>query len=148
MMRRALELSAVLATFAALVATSPAPTPPRTDCRAEVQTLQASSTCGPNAALTLTATADCALKPSGPAAADVPSTGYFGIVDGKRIENPTFQQGFVLETYSSDGGLHTCTGTAADAGMTFKCDKGCVGATVDGGWVVTCASTCEGALTP
>lgn len=145
MMRRIAEVTAVVATFVALVATSPAP---RNDCKVETLPLMAVTNCGAPGSLTVTSSATCAVKTDGPGASAFPLTGYLGASGSGAVQNATLRQGFVLERYSPDGGLVTCSATAADAGFAIRCDLGCSSVETDGGYSVICGSTCEGALTP
>lgn len=112
--RRVLEVSALLATSIALVATSRAPGP----CAVETFSVRAVTTCGPEANLTLTSNTGCLVAANGAAAANLPTAGSIDF----RGADAGFSAGFSLTSFDADAGVTVdCIGAAIDGGFDLQC---------------------------
>lgn len=139
MIRRSLEVAALVATFAALVATSPAPN----RCATEVLNVRAQTSCGPDSNVSFTSDLSCSINGAGADFGGLPSS---GTISGYQ-NDAGFDTGFSLTASSTDGGLNVdCTVTpSVDGGFTLSCER--CGYAADGGGY-GCDAGCSGVLTP
>ena len=134
-MQRWLEVAAVVATFAVLVATSRSPEP----CASETVTLHAATTCGPEGDLTLTSTRSCSVTTSGADRVGLPDRGFLsagfadaGVVPGELVLSQTL-----------DAGSFRCTTRPRASGLAVDCARSLP--LDDGGFEAT---DCSGTLMP
>lgn len=127
--RRVLEVTALLATSIALVATSRAPGP----CAVETVNVRAVTTCGPEANLTLSSNAGCLVAATGAEAANLPTAGAIDF----NVTDAGLSTGFSLTSFDADAGVTVdCLGAAIDGGFDLQC----LTTTADAG------SSCSGSL--
>jgi hypothetical protein len=131
--RRVLEVTALLATSIALIATSRAPGP----CAVETLNVRAVTTCGADTNLSLNSTISCGVVANGAEFGNLPATGNIDI----RGEDAGLSSGFTLSSLDADAGTSVdCVGDAIDGGFALECRT--TGTFADGG------TTCSGFLTP
>ncbi|MFO0595640.1 MAG: hypothetical protein U0228_10055 [Myxococcaceae bacterium] len=132
-LRRVLEVLALVGALVVFIATSRAPGP----CAVETLNVRANTTCGAEANVSLSSNTGCGVVAGGAAFGGLPGAGSvsFDVPDGG------MGQGFTLSSFDADAGVtRTCTATPDGGVFSLSC-RDCGG----GG---SCSEVCAGTLTP